>query len=331
MGISLTSIQIIMILWYTFYQIHNIKKSYCRDNTTAAISELEEVYIKSKKTTTGETNLDSINLHKFFYAKPSFVMFVDHLIPKNQGAKLKFNPPYSDWLHCTLRAILDCKWYDSVYNEKNGHEPTSFPEFVYSWMGNFCVDDKTRTVKEIEWFEKDRADEFRLQLLLGLQSQRSNTNWESYNFRELIEEKFSKDETYFFLHCRNLLYKGPQLRTTPGISQPIQYVTLEKVQEILDIIMEKATDDEKRLLKNQLKEYIKDYKQPNESIDSAMVLRVLLEYYLREKKVKIALLECLYNDIPKIGIGAKETVAFTSFRRMMEQFDKDITQVDVKF
>ena len=49
-----------------------------------------------------------------------------------------------------------------------------------------------------------------------------------------------------------------------------------------------------------------------------MLLRLLLEYYRREKKVKIALLECLYNAEPKVKLANKSTISFPSFMKIME-------------
>jgi len=43
-------------------------------------------------------------------------------------------------------------------------------DFTYSWMGNFCVDKTSKMVRGLEFYEKDRADNLRLQLVLGLQA-----------------------------------------------------------------------------------------------------------------------------------------------------------------
>lgn len=62
-------------------------------------------------------------------------------------------------------------------------------DFVYSWLGNFCVDKNSKMVRALEFYEKDRADNLWLQLLLGLQaSQNINENlWEYNAFVEFLE------------------------------------------------------------------------------------------------------------------------------------------------
>ena len=60
---------------------------------------------------------------------------------------------------------------------------------MYSWLSNFCVDKNSKMVRNLEFYEKDRADNFRLQLVLGLQaSQNLNENlWEYNAFVEFLE------------------------------------------------------------------------------------------------------------------------------------------------
>ena len=36
------------------------------------------------------------------------------------------------------------------------------PDFVYSWLGRFCVDETTRTIRMLEFDERERADFIRL-------------------------------------------------------------------------------------------------------------------------------------------------------------------------
>jgi hypothetical protein len=35
-------------------------------------------------------------------------------------------------------------------------------DFVYSWLGNFTVDKNTKMVRSLEFYEKDRSDNYRL-------------------------------------------------------------------------------------------------------------------------------------------------------------------------
>ena len=285
---------------------------------------MHEAVTKNDK---GETVIDSIQLQKFTYCRPNFIAFIEHLVPKGINAHLVFNPPYPDWLHCTLRGIMDSKWNECLYSERDGRRISKFSDFVYSWLGNYMVDDKKRCVREMEWVEKDSADNYRLQLLLGLQSHRSSSNWETFNFREFLEEKFTEDELFFFLHCRYLLFKGSQLSTTSGMYYAKHYVSYERVSELVDTVMLKATEKERGNLKEKLKVSMKC--NANNSLDSSMILRILLEYYIREKKVKIAILQILYDDQPKISSGLKMSLSFKSFKIVFEQFDRTLSQLEI--
>lgn len=48
-----------------------------------------------------------------------------------------YDPPYPEWLFVTIRAILDCKFYEHVQKQDNMVSITSLPDFTYSWLGSF--------------------------------------------------------------------------------------------------------------------------------------------------------------------------------------------------
>jgi hypothetical protein len=94
---------------------------------------------------------------KYSYGRPNFLNFIDHTIPGSlanpyfnepSDKKLKFDPPFPEWLYSTCRAILDSKYYEYVMFEDMGFaNVTRLTDFVYSWLGKFCVDEKTRHVR----------------------------------------------------------------------------------------------------------------------------------------------------------------------------------------
>jgi hypothetical protein len=286
-----------------------------------AAGKISEAIAKNEK---GELIIDAIQLKHFTFCRPNFFSFVEHLMPKGKGTHLEFNPPYPDWLHCTIRGILDSKWKECLFSEKNGKRISRFPDYVYSWMGNYKVDEEKRCVREIDCFEKDSSDNGRMQLLLGLQSHRSNANWESYNFREFLEEKFSEDELYFFLHCRFLIYGGPQLGIASGMYNSKCFISYERVFEIVQIVMQKSPEKDRRLLLEKLSD-CESYKL-NKLLDSAMTLRVLLEYYIREKKVKVSILRSLYDE--QASIEYTTGISFNGFKSIIDQFDRTISLIE---
>lgn len=100
-------------------------------------------------------NFKDFPLYSYFYGRPNFIIFIDHLIKdpnmnySNQQIdppkKFKFNPPFTTWLFSTCRAILDSKYYEYVLYEDIGFANVSrLADFTYSWLGQFCVDETTR-------------------------------------------------------------------------------------------------------------------------------------------------------------------------------------------
>lgn len=85
-----------------------------------------------------------------------------------------FDPPYEEWLYLTIRGIFDSKYFEMILNEDSLMYTKAtrfvgkhlkdfyFLDFVYSWLGNFCVDKSTKMVRSLEFYEKDKADNFRL-------------------------------------------------------------------------------------------------------------------------------------------------------------------------
>ena len=60
-------------------------------------------------------------------------------------------------------------------------------DFVYQWIGNFFFDLKTYSVKQLDAFDKEKSDNLRLQLLIGLQTMKPSKMWECNLFVEFLE------------------------------------------------------------------------------------------------------------------------------------------------
>lgn len=60
----------------------------------------------------------------------------------------------------TLRAILDSRYADFVYNGENAQYNADFVDYVYYWLGTYCVDAKTRRV--VRYQSKNDEDNGRL-------------------------------------------------------------------------------------------------------------------------------------------------------------------------
>ena len=98
-------------------------------------------------------NFQKFSVAQFSFGRPSYLVFVEHLIPKGEAlsdltdksAKVKptisYNPPFPEWLFSTLRGILDSKYFEYQYYQEQGFANVSrLADFAYSWMGKFCID-----------------------------------------------------------------------------------------------------------------------------------------------------------------------------------------------
>ena len=175
-------------------------------------------------------------------------------------------------------------------------------------------------------WKKPSADKIRLDLLLALSQEKLKKNWEIQTFLEFMNEDMMIDELAFFLHCRNLLFKGPQLGITAGQYSSAHFMPMVRVAEIIDVIMEKVSSSEREDLKNLLRVKSK-MKEGIYSLDSGLVLRLLLEYYIREKKSKYLAIRTLYNLAPKNGIG--NHLAFGAFKDIFKNLNPDISECTV--
>ncbi|CAI2362640.1 unnamed protein product [Moneuplotes crassus] len=216
--------------------------------------EIEEM-VKNKYSV---FNALSINLEELSIARPRYFTLIEHHISSGEAFKnlyeemdektrspfdvekqtllrkykegkleLTYNPPFVQWLFVTIRALFDSKMYEHFMKIGDPQIITPFPEFVYSWLGTFCVDNITRKVRLLEFYELDHVDEIRLQILLGLKTNLEPKMWEYSIFLDFLEEKHTVDELHFYLLCRNYLFGGPQLTDRKAQFERVHLISLE--------------------------------------------------------------------------------------------------------
>ena len=153
--------------------------------------------------------------------------------------------------------------------------------------------------------------------------------WECLNFKEFIEEKGSIDELYFYLHCRFLLNKGPQLDENGATFNYIHYVRKEHALLIVDLIMSSYDEPTKIFLKQKLSEKSK-LKNHYYLIDAAFALRLLLEYYRLERKQKLRIIKNLFISLPnELKIKRKIAInSFKAFKLLIEKNTPNCTEIE---
>jgi hypothetical protein len=64
---------------------------------------------------------------------------------------------------------------------------------------------------------------------MALEQEKVRRMWEIYTFREFLMEEMTRDEMGFYLHCRFMLFEGPQLSHSAGRYSMAHFVLLSRV------------------------------------------------------------------------------------------------------
>eukprot|EP01022_Parablepharisma_sp_SALTPOND_P019945 TRINITY_DN3506_c0_g1_i1.p2 TRINITY_DN3506_c0_g1~~TRINITY_DN3506_c0_g1_i1.p2 ORF type:complete len:668 (+),score=102.56 TRINITY_DN3506_c0_g1_i1:5933-7936(+) len=310
---------------------HTLNKAMSREGKMGEFGELKETNDKVAETVAGEVQLDTVAMKKYKFLRPTYRALIDSLLPQAETAKVTYSPAFPVWLQVVVRAIFDAKFNEMLVAYNKGKGLSKFPEFVYAWLGTFCIDKETHNVRLLEYTEKDTvAPENRKNLLLGLEAAEAAKLWEIAIFKDFLEETLSLDELAFFLHCRFLMFKGPQLVIPTAGFCVTHFVAKDRVNDTIDRVLYKYRTEERKDLKRKLIEFNKQtYKDPN-AFDYAMVLRILLELYRKEKKESFVRLEELFILVRKNQSGPRSSLPFDLFYRVFSgDYDKAITDLEV--
>lgn len=178
---------------------------------------------------------------------------------------------YPNWLEVHIRGIYDSKYTEHLLcTLDSGRPPSRFPDFVFTWLGKFCIDDKTRQVNELEWWKKENIESIRVKFLSALKLANTLKVWELYTFKEFFLEDLLLDELSFFLHCRQLIFKGPQLELTQGKFSNLNYIDLEHLNSVIDSVLHKLPNNERLDIKIQIASKSKSHTSGN-SIEAGFV------------------------------------------------------------
>jgi len=308
--------------------INNRNKFNSREKVTK-VEESKNNLLEGNEQT--EVCINPVNPEKYSYLKPSYRSLVDSLIPYKEDNKTLYAPLFPIWLQVTMRAILDSKMNEILLSHYKGTKPTRFPEFVYSWLGTFHVDKATCTIKRLEYTEKESiAMKSRSDLLLGLEAASPAKLWEVNVFKDFLLEQLTLDELVYFLHCRFVLFRGPQLAAPSASLCVIPFATKQAVSETIDNIMHLYPSDERDLLKSKLMHYNAKMYGNTEMFDCNMVLRIMLEFYRKEKKENVVKFEKLFAETYMDLKSRDSLFPFKDFKDLLaNKYDKNISDLEV--
>lgn len=102
----------------------------------------------------------------------------------------------------------------------------------------------------------------------------------------MLNEVFSIDEVFFYLHMRNLFFEGSQLMFPSSTFEVISLVKFDVVKHIISIQFRQ--DDYPN---RELESFVEDVKSrtvlkgKDLYVDAYFALRMCLQYYMQEKKL----------------------------------------------
>jgi len=258
-----------------------------------------------------ENLIQEIDLKNYMIAKPTYLSLFQKQKLYSKMKEVKFSHDFI----ATLRGIFDSKYNEFLYADSYT-QISRFPDFVYSWIGKFVIDSTTRKVRTADIKDPD-PEIVRNEMIILFQNPMAARLWDCIIFKEFLDELHTRDELIYFLQCRNILFRGPQLNDQSATFTFSYYVKLEWAEHVLEkILQHKHRRETINLMKLKFRERSK-LKKDVLLVDSGFLLRVLLEEYKKEKtekliKLKKALSEDLEAEISHHN--GKLTLYFDNFK-----------------
>ena len=280
---------------------------------------------ETKETKEGEKEKvpNEIDMKNYMIAKPTYEQLFVGI--RQQG--IQNNTKITVNMLATIRAIFDCKYNEFLYF--NDHKKVSgFPDFVYSWFGKYVFDLEQRKIRGVDMTDPD-PDVARVEIINILQTPISRKLWDCITFKEFLDEVHTKDELLYFLHCRNLLFQGPQIANPSSTFTFTYFIRYDWAERVIDhLFITKYDKATLRAIKQKLQERIKK-KNNNELIDSGLLLRILLEEYKNHKKTKFSQMKiALSQELHLKFESSKLTFGFSSFKNFLNFYFPEALELE---
>ncbi len=214
-----------------------------------------------------------------------------------------------------IRGILDSKYNEFLYFD-NPRQMSSFPEFVYSWFNTFYICPVRKNVQTIDTNNKEDAQKRRVGLYKFLTDPKLERTWDVALFKDFLDEKYSSDEIFFYLHCRYQIFRSPQLSNLAGALTPIHWVHLTVCEGVLKHMFKNMEQEQYESLLASFKERVREKKKKT-FVDSSLVLKVLLETYRQQKRSKLENIRESFVKVAYEGLNRFE-VSFADFKNIMD-------------
>jgi len=293
--------------------LNSIKTVFSTNKHPIIYTHLERFFVNQN-----EFNMETLNLAKYTYYRPTFHVLVERELEEKMTNPFDEVSMKEKEFIGIIRGIFDSKYNEILYYDSY-KMVSSFSDFVYSWLSTYILDKTEMKVKAIGPEDQVDVNRRRLNFYQCLMNTNLGKVWDIKTFRDFLEERYTPDEIYFFLHCRYLLFGGAQLDYLTSSVNLVHWVQLDRGYRLVETVLNKMNPELLKSIKQQIKQRAK-LKYEKLYIDSGFLLRVLLDFYRQEKKNKFV---AIYNTFMKISTPGKEqrsTVPFDQFKRFMENY-----------
>lgn len=154
-------------------------------------------------------------------------------------------------------------------------------------------------------------------LIVDLSNPVTNRSWECVTFKEFLHDYCSQDEQYFYLYCRNLLFRGPQTNNSRASFEAVQYLPVNHVEFIVDHLLQSVESHTLHQVKRVIRDKALEKARELLIVDAGFVLRILLELYREERKDRYLMLKNMFHSI---SVSVSHNVNFRSFRKIVQSF-----------
>jgi len=149
----------------------------------------------------------------------------------------------------------------------------------------------------------------------------------------LLYEKHPMDELFFYLHCRNFLLKGPSSNKLSTMYSVVEFIELSKVEELIQKQFYNTEKHKTKALLDKLSSRavpgwrFKSIKM----IDMNFALRIVLEFYVLEKRIYLASLRTVFSEMSRLSSfqSAEGGISMVYFAKLMELNFPHVSPVEI--
>ena len=148
-------------------------------------------------------------------------------------------------------------------------------------------------------------------------------------FADFINGKCTIDEIYFYLSCREMINEGPGLSNRKNCFEIIQMENVKRVVPVIKRILSRFSDRDTDSILDRIRSQIIYKKASKEMLDVAFVLKILLELYKADKRIRyeylvkdLSLEKQFYDMLPNKHLGGSDHQYLTSYENFKKFLEK---------